>query len=67
MTKADDVALKWAGTIKPNGRPAASFGGVPARDLTQAEVDALPDGLTVKHLVDSGLYKKPATGKKDGD
>jgi len=32
--------------------------GVPARDLTAEDLDALPDGVTKKDLEASGLYKK---------
>jgi hypothetical protein len=34
--------------------------GVPARDLTKDDLDALPDGVTKKDLEASGLYKKGA-------
>ena len=50
-------ALIWQGRMLANRQPAAFFAGIPARDLSQAEVDALPDG-TADGIVHSGLYKR---------
>lgn len=46
------------------GRGAALI-GVPARNLTKAEIEALPDGFTLEILLGSGLYKRPVELKQD--
>lgn len=43
----------------------AAFIGVPARNLTKAEIETLPDGITLERLLDSGLYKHPVELKQD--
>ena len=64
----EDVALKWAGNYDAQGRPVAFFAGVPARDLTAAEVAALPKDQAAE-IVTSGLYTKPERkpAKKAGE
>lgn len=59
---ADEAGLKWAGQYRQDGRPVAFVAGVPARDLTPAEVAALPKGQA-DALVKSGLYSKPDAKK----
>lgn len=43
-------------TLRFVGKPSQGIGGVPARDLTDAEVRALP--YTQRELEASGLYEK---------
>ena len=52
------VELVWKGPSRPDGTPVRFFTGVPTRNLTKAEVNNLPKGLTAKRLVDSGLYEE---------
>jgi hypothetical protein len=57
------TALRWVGAMRPDGLPSRFFAGVPTRDLTAAELDDLPAGVTEKRLVDSELYA-PVTPAK---
>jgi hypothetical protein len=55
--------LRWVGAMRPDGLPSRFWAGVPTRDLTAAELDDLPAGVTEKRLVDSELYA-PVTPAK---
>lgn len=58
-------ALYWCGTFRKNGDADRFFAGVPTRDLTSDEVDALDDDLR-RALITSGLYAtSPFKGAKE--
>jgi hypothetical protein len=55
-------------SLKFIGQPSQGIGGIPARDLTDAEVRSLP--FTQTELIASGLYEKadePKTKKAEAD
>jgi hypothetical protein len=59
MTPKRPKSLKWIGEMYPDGRPARFLDFVPARDLDEAETDALDqDQLAV--IRQSGLYREVA-------
>ena len=50
-TEAPAVTYRYIGE-------GAYLHGVPTRDLTKEDLDALPDGVSKKDLEASGLYEK---------
>lgn len=59
MTAKRPKSLKWSGDVYPDGRPARYLDFVPARDLDEAETDALTQDQ-LKAVRDSGLYREVA-------
>lgn len=55
----EKIAYRYTGGHEPDGRPSQWYEGVPARDLTQAEFDAL-DAESQKNVKASAFYEKAA-------
>ena len=49
-----DIVLRYIGQVNATGEPSFMF-GVPARDITQADIDGR--GLDVDALLACGLYE----------
>lgn len=57
------TAMKWKGAMMPDGvTPQRFFRGIPARDLTAAEVAEIDDE-TVRAMLASGLYEGSAASR----
>lgn len=62
----DDIAYTFTGGHERNGQPSRWHEGIPARNLTQRDVDRL-DAESLKTLKASGIYEaaKPAAPKPE--